>query len=86
MSSILTPCIHLNGTSAKELQDDYRKAWHALIEAKAALANITIHDRDYYVINDRAGWKARKHRTDMLDTLSTLAHEIYSVWETLEEK
>lgn len=43
------PTIHLNGTDAQSLFDDYRAAHEATVIAKEALAKCAPNGRDYYL-------------------------------------
>jgi hypothetical protein len=52
--TIVTPTVHLNGTSAKALMEGYLKAYRLLIEAGKALQEAAPHGRDYYVQSGNA--------------------------------
>lgn len=49
MSSLVVPTIHLNGTGKSTLMDEYTQALDAVTKARKALADVTVHGRDYYV-------------------------------------
>lgn len=46
--NIMLPSIHVNGTSARQLLDDYHDAAHHLQEALNALDRCAPNGRDYY--------------------------------------
>lgn len=46
--ALICPTVHLNGTSRKELQANYRTAYEALERALDAMKAIAPHGRDYY--------------------------------------
>lgn len=49
------PTIHLNGTDAQSLFDNYYAALHAVLAAKEALAQCAPNGRDYYVQKTDSG-------------------------------
>ena len=46
--SLTVPTVHLNGTSREELLRQVQDAWHAVWQARDALAKISPNARDYY--------------------------------------
>lgn len=44
------PAIHLNGSGFNNLQEQYRQAYTAIVEATEALQRTAPHPRDFYVL------------------------------------
>lgn len=58
MSAQAKPLIHLNGTPASRLLEEYREASQAVREAVAALTETAPNQRDYYPYADGdAQWR-----------------------------
>lgn len=68
------PTIHLNGTGFTTLRDEYTAAYDAISKARDALADATLHGRDYYPQADGAYGKALDERNEALAKLSK-AHQ-----------
>jgi len=64
-TSIL-PVIHSNGTSAKELYQDYGAAMGACATAITALQQVEFNGRDYYPLGDNAFTVARAEREKIM--------------------
>lgn len=60
------PTIHLNGTGASTLSEEYGEAWRALLNARDALAKATCNARDFYPQGDEAWKDARFERSEAL--------------------
>lgn len=80
---MMKPTIHLNGTSAGELERQIDEAYDALNVAFAALKEMTPNGRDYYPQGPDAIYKAQdEHRarlqkiTDVQKELSELAEHL----------
>lgn len=75
------PVIHLNGTGAETLYNEYRDARRALSEATDKLLEATCHPRDFYPV---AGtWeKARQERSAMIQKLDDVFKYLQQ-WEYL---
>jgi hypothetical protein len=58
------PTIHLNGTGARSLADEYHAVYQAIDRASDALAAATCNARDFYPQGDGAWEQARKERTE----------------------
>jgi superfamily I DNA/RNA helicase len=58
------PTIHLNGTGAKSLADEYRAVYQAIDRASDALAAATCNARDFYPQGPGAYEQARKEREE----------------------
>lgn len=75
------PTIHLNGTSAESLYEEYHALRLAVRVAIKALENATCNARDFYPQEDRDAYqKARKERTEMFEHLCAVS--VYAeAWE-----
>lgn len=63
------PTIHLNGTGASALSEEYGTAWKALLSARDALVASTCNARDFYPQGDHAFLDARFERSEALAKL-----------------
>ena len=66
------PTIHLNGTGARSLADEYHAFWQALEKAAAALQNATCNARDFYPQELGAYERARMEREVAFSKLEEL--------------
>jgi hypothetical protein len=64
------PTIHLNGTGAQSLADEYHAAYLALDRASDALAAATCNARDFYPQGVAAWQQARDERAEMFRKLA----------------
>lgn len=80
------PRINLNGTSKKQLREEYMEAYLALQRARDALAGITIHDRDYHMIDPQAGIRARNRRNVWLLALASIEEDLTHVVVQIDEE
>ncbi len=75
---MMTPAVHLNGTSRAELFAGYLAAGQAVREAMTALAGAAPNGRDYYVKSATAFTEAAaEHRSRMA--------RLQSVYDELEQ-
>jgi hypothetical protein len=58
------PTIHLNGTGAQSLFDEYHAVWLAVEKAAETLQNATCNDRDFYPQAPGAYDQARAERDE----------------------
>jgi hypothetical protein len=73
------PSVHLNGTGATTLREEYAHAYEALNKAIEAFVNTTCNARDFYVQDQCAFDKARHERAEALDQLRKSQHYVGSV-------
>lgn len=66
------PTIHLNGTGAKTLRDEYYEALKALNNLHDVLAATTCNARDFYPQGDSAWSDARYERAEAFAKLSDI--------------
>jgi hypothetical protein len=63
------PTLHLNGTGATTLRDEYAAAYDALNKAIEAFASTTCNGRDFYPQGPGAYDQARDERTEAFTKL-----------------
>jgi hypothetical protein len=76
---VALPIHHLNGTGAPTIFDEYSRAHAALTQAIEALSQCTLHQRDFYPLQEDAfkTWSiARDQRAEALNTLRMI--QIYA--------
>jgi hypothetical protein len=73
------PTIHLNGTGAQSLADEYRAFRRTVTAAAAALEVATCNARDFYPQGGDAWEQARKDRADAYRKLAEL-QEYAEAW------
>ena len=73
------PTIHLNGTGAQALFDEYRAAMKAVRVAAEALTSATCNARDFYPQGDAAWAQARDERADAFRKLQEVS-EYLEAW------
>ena len=66
---ITIPTLHLNGTGATTLRDEYAAAYDSLGKAIEAFASTTCNGRDYYPQGAGAYDQARRERTEAFSRL-----------------
>ena len=58
------PTLHLNGTGATTLRDEYAAAYDAIEQAIRTLGDATSNARDFYPQGPNAYWLHRKERDE----------------------
>ena len=81
------PTIHLNGTSASTLQDEIMKAHWKLKAARDAVADMTVHSRDYYVKADPNAFMQAcdEHRARML-ALDKIVNDLSDMYQRIVDQ
>ena len=74
------PTIHLNGTGADSLEQEYRKVRNAIAAATDALAAATCNRRDFYPQEPIAWHTAQAERAEAFRLLQ-LVSDYASAWE-----
>ena len=69
-TALALPTIHLNGTGAKSLVDEYHAVYQAIDKASEALVAATCNARDFYPQGDTAWQQAQDERAEMLSKLA----------------
>lgn len=80
------PTIHMNGTGAQTLVDDYLTARSALIDAETALQKVEFNARDYYTQGDTAWTKARAERMEWFKALAKMQDHCLAIAMHAQEK
>jgi hypothetical protein len=70
MNAPTLPTIHLNGTGAKSLADEYHNVWQAIERAIEALEAATCNERDFYPQGDEAWQQAKAERAAAFQKLT----------------
>ena len=82
---MMIPTIHLNGTGAEALKREIEAAVDAVGTAMRAVANMTVHGRDYYPQGpDAFGRALTEHQNRRMRLLSVL-DELVEMYNKLEE-
>lgn len=79
---IIKPTIHLNGTSAKSLQEEHLDAYHAIQAAIDALPHP--NGRDYYPQGPEVVYAAIEQRNAWSKQLTTIAGELMEIIEHID--
>lgn len=83
---MVTPTIHLNGTSAKMLEEDYGRAHDLLQDFRDAFCKVEFHARDYYVQGDNSFSQARKEREEILKKISEIDKYLETIRLSVHEQ
>lgn len=73
------PTIHLNGTSAQMLTEDYTEARIAVQAALDKLQKVEFNARDYYPQGQLAWLDAVRQRQDLLNQLAQVSAALYKI-------
>jgi hypothetical protein len=85
--SVTIPSVHLNGTSARELQGEIRLAYDALKHARDKIAAMTVHPRDHYPKTDKDSYmKARAEHLNRLSMIDTIEAELMELWQGIADQ
>ena len=74
------PTIHLNGTGAASLEQEYRAVRLAVAAAADALAAATCNPRDFYLQGSEAWERARAERAEVFRLLQQVS-DYAEAWE-----
>lgn len=80
------PNINKTGTVKNTLLAEYKVAGRAVADAITALHNITVHGRDYYLINDSALAQARAEHFNRINRLQTVYDELVDLYTNISEQ
>lgn len=75
------PSVHLNGTGATTLREEYAAAYDALRKAREAFASTTSNARDFYLQGDYAYQNHRNERCNALADLDRVINYVGSILE-----
>lgn len=80
---MIFPTVHLNGSSAETLANDYTTALEALRAAQGALATTAPNARDYYVQDAGAFDRARHEHLRRVEALQDVALQVGMLLENV---
>jgi hypothetical protein len=84
---LATPTIHLNGSNGANLENDYMQAYQAATELLAALQNIDLHGRDYYVQSDPDAFeRAREQSSARYVAVMNVRKELEQIILAIQEQ
>lgn len=84
--ALATPTVHLNGTSAEELKDQFHRACAALQGAYTVLAGIAPHGRDYYVQTPDGYTQAREEHHARLAKITEIQAELVALYDAVTDQ
>lgn len=80
---IMIPIIHLNGTSKKDLVDQYENAIQALEEALQVVLKSAPNGRDYYPLGEGAYGIAFNQHVTRIGKINSVISELSSIVEQI---
>jgi len=80
---MMTPTIHMNGTSRNSLLDEIRDATHALSVAIEKLCAMRPNARDYYPQGQDAFAKAQEEHQSRITAVSAVRQELNALAESI---
>jgi hypothetical protein len=80
------PVVNINGTSAKNLLEEYRAAGHALRTAIEAVSAMTVHGRDFQTAPEGLYQKARAEQVERLRKLQDVLKEVEAMHMAVYEQ
>lgn len=84
---MMIPTVHLNGTSATGLRQQYLEAYTAVQNAITALSQSAPHGRDYYVQKDPAAYtKAAGEHQDRMTRLLSVQDELLALYRAVDDQ
>jgi hypothetical protein len=83
---LVVPRVHLNGSAAEHLSDDYQHAYGALRDALTAVQATAPSERDYYVQEDGAYAQARREHEERVQRLVAVQAELIALFVAVEEQ
>ena len=82
---MLKPTIHLNGSSAKSLREEYLNAYRALNDAIDAMQKIDVNGRDYYLQGLGAATTARNEHHERIKSVAKVKDEMMELYEHCDQ-
>ena len=75
-TTLIVPCVHLNGSGKATLMNDLENAWDAVTLAYDALKRMEVNARDYYPYGPEAYPQAREEHLSRLGRLDSVRLEL----------
>jgi predicted ATPase len=85
-NTLIIPTVHMNGTGKQTLIEEYVNAMNAVQTAIDALAQITVHSRDYYPQGNDAINEAKYQWNKQYDELMTVRNELEAIAIAIDEQ
>jgi hypothetical protein len=83
-ADLTKPTIHLNGTSAEALRNQYAAAHTAVEQAITALSEAAPHGRDYYVRGGSAYAQAAMEHSYRMNALTRVRDELLELHDACD--
>lgn len=83
---MMTPTIHMNGTSPQALMAELEVAHGALAAAHDALRQVTVHGRDYYPQGPNAYAQARHEMDARLEAIARVQQDVLALHAAIQEQ
>jgi hypothetical protein len=83
---MIYPTIHLNGTSKKQLLEEYSDACAALHKAIFKMERLTVHDRDYYPQGPEIGERARKEMRERIKAVLAIRLSLMAIMSHIDQQ
>lgn len=80
------PVLNLNGTSAKNLIEEYKAAYTAIQAAYEAVQQVTVHGRDFQTAPEGTYEKARAEQLARLTKLQEVADDMAELARLVQEQ
>lgn len=86
MSNLIPPRIHLNGSSAEHLMEQYQNLSKTLADAIDAAYEVYPNPRDYYVISNTAHGEARAAFETMTVALESFRTQVEDCIQNIQNQ
>jgi len=83
---LVVPEVHMNGTGKRALVDQVMNAVHAASKLLDALAGMSPHGRDYYVLGDDVFLKAREQHDQRVIKVNSVFEELQALVLKIDEQ
>jgi len=77
--NLIVPCVHMNGTSKPDLENQLEEAYLAIGNAIDALKKAAPNARDYYVYDSGAYEEAREQHFARMEKLYRVQNELGTI-------
>lgn len=83
---MIKPTMHLNGTSASALAEQYQRASDALYDAIRALEECAPNARDYYPQGPQTFAQVQKEHAERVQRVRSVRQEVYALLEHCNDR